>query len=242
MTPTWKLFVLIVLLAATLLPAARADENPTDQRARLLLDSEIGGAGSLGFKFPATSFGPAVEIPIRDRFEFQSTALYSPSRKLITNDGNALDVSAAAIAFATSRVGIIAKMEHTSLWTSQFEENAWVPSAGAVVRNDYFGPGRLYVTYVFPTGCVWATSSNPCNIQSKRLQGMDIRQDARLGAHKRWGVDFGMYHFCDQSNQNEPAVGRRCHFGASAMITMSLEFHLGKPALSAIKDAAPDSF
>jgi hypothetical protein len=241
MTPIRTAFVLTVLLAATL-AVARADENPPDQRPRLLLDSEIGSAASLGFHFPATSFGPAVEVPIKDRFEFQSTALYSPDRKFITDNGNALDVSAVAIAFATSRVGIITKMEHASLWTSQFEENTWMPSAGVVVRNDLFGPGRLYVTYVLPTGCVWATTSNPCNIQSKRLQGVDIRQDARFGSHKRWGLDFGLYHFCDQSNQNDPAAGRRCHLGASAMITMSLEFHLGKPSLSAIKNGNSDSF
>jgi hypothetical protein len=239
---TIRLVLIAVIVGTTLICPAHAQENIADQRPRLLLDSEFGSATSLGFKFPAMSFGPAVEIPIMNRFEVQSTALYSPDQKLITNDGNALDVSAAAIAFVTPRLGIIGKIEHASLWTSQFNEKSWAPSAGAVIRNDYLGQGRLYVSYVFPTGCVWATSDNPCTIQSKRLQGVDVRQDTRLGAHKRWGFDFGIYHFCDQSNENDPQAGRRCHIGGSAMITLSLEFHLGKPTLSTLKGDNSDSF
>jgi hypothetical protein len=235
-------FTLLGMITATLGFAARAQENPTDPRPRLLLNSEIGSAASLGFKFPATSFGPSIEIPIKNRFEIQSAALYSPDRKFITDDGNALNLSGSAIGFVTSRFGVVGKIERTSLWTSQFHEANWFPSAGVVIRNDYLGPGRVYVSYVFPTGCVWATSSNPCTLQSKRLQGVEVRQDARFGSHKRWGFDFGIYHFCDQSNQNDPQAGRHCHIGGSAMITMSLEFHLGKPSLSTLRGDDPNDF
>ena len=239
---SFKRFGLATLIIAALALPIRADENLPDQRPRLLLDSEIGSAASLGFKFPATSFGPSIELPVENHFEFQSSALYSPDQKLITNDGNALNVSGAAIGFVNSRLGIIGKLEHSSLWTSQFTETNWAPSAGLVLRNNYLGQGRLYATYVFPTGCVWATTTNPCPLQSKRLQGIDLRQDARFGPHQRWGFDFGLYHFCDQSNQNDPAAGRHCHIGGSAMITLSLELHLGKPSLSSWKRDDPDNF
>jgi hypothetical protein len=233
-------FLMVALVAATICRLAGAQENVADGRARLLLNSEIGTATSLGFKLPAISVGPSVEIPVKSRFEFQSAVLYSPDRKLITDDGNAISLSGSAIGFATSRLGIIGKVERTSLWTSRFDESAWAPSAGVVIRNDYVGPGRLHVTYVFPTGCVWATSGNPCTIQSKRLQGLEVRQDARLGLHKRWGFDFGVYHFCDQSNQNDPQAGRHCHVGGSAMVTLSFETHLGRPSL--LRAEAQDNF
>jgi hypothetical protein len=196
-------FLGTALIAAAACRSVHGQENAADRRPRLLLDSAIGSAASLGFKFPAMSFGPSVEVPFKSRYEFQSTALYSPDRKFITNDGAALNLSGSAIGFVTSRLGITGKVEHTSLWTSQFEESGWVPSAGVVMRNDYLGQGRLYLSYVFPTGCVWATATNPCMVQSKRLQGVEIRQETRNGSHKRWGFDFGIYHFCSQSNQNE---------------------------------------
>jgi hypothetical protein len=235
-------FALALLAIAALTLPGRAQENAVDPRPRLLLDSEIGSAASLGFKLPATAFGPAIEVPFASHFELQSAALYSPDRKLITNDGNALNLSATALGFVTSRIGIVGKLEHASLWTSQFEENSWAPSAGVVIRHNYLGPGRLYVSYIFPTGCVWAASSNPCALQSKRLQGVDLRQDARFGSHQRWGFDFGLYHFCDQANPNDPQTGRRCHIGGSAMVTFSFEFHLGKPSLSSWKGNDPSDF
>jgi hypothetical protein len=235
-----KKLMMVAFGAAMSCWPATAQENVADARTRLLLDSEIGSATSLGFRLPAMSFGPSAEIPLGDRFEFQSGAMYSPNRKVITNDGSALNLRGAAIVFASSRFGIIGNFEHTSLWTSRFDERGWVPSGGVVIRNNYLGPGRIYLTYVLPTGCVWATSSNPCTIQSKRLQGVDVRQDARFGSHERWGFDFGIYHFCDQSNPNDAQAGRHCHVGASAMATLSFEIHLGRP--SPLRTTTPDNF
>lgn len=237
----WRLLG-TALIAAAACRSTHGQEKAPDQRPRLLLETEIGSAASLGFKFPAMSFGASMEMPFKSRFEFQSTAFYSPDRKFITDDGNALNLSGSAIAFATSQVGFTGKLEHTSLWTSQFDESGWAPSAGVVIRNDYLGRGRLYVSYAFPTGCVWATVSNPCIVQSKRLQGVEIRQDTRIGSHTRWGFDFGVYHFCDQSNQNEPQAGRHCHMGGSAMVTLGFEFHLGRAPVTLKQRTTGDNF
>jgi hypothetical protein len=214
------------------LPAS-SQEAFADHRSRFLLDAEVGSQASLGYKNPSTAFGPSIEIPLAKRLEFQASGAYSPDRKAITNDGQSLKVGSSAIGFANYRLGFIATLERNWLWTSQFDKSGWLPSAGVVIRNDYFGPGRLYLTYVVPTGCVWATPSNPCKIQSNRLQGIELRQDIRSPSHTRWGFRAGFYRFCDQGNPNDPQAGRKCHFAATALATLRFEFHLGGRSLAA---------
>src|SRR5216684_625961 len=233
---TYTLLSLVVRIALTgivcLFYSLQASSQAfADRRPRLLLDTEIGSETSLGYKLPSTAFGPSLEIPVAKQMEFQVSSAYSPDRKAITNDGNSLKLSASAIGFANYRVGFIATIERNWLWTSQFDKSAWLPSAGVVIRND--GAGRSYLTYVFPTGCVWATPSNPCKIQSNRLQGIELRQDIRSSSHIRWGFRAGFYRFCDQGNPNDPQAGRKCHFATTALATLRFEFHLGGRVLSA---------
>src|SRR5260370_30661256 len=235
--------VLAFLVCSFPVLPALSQEKSADHRARLLLDAEAGTQTSLGYKFPSTGFGPSIEVPVAKHFEFQADALYSPDRKAITNDGQSLNVSGSAIRFATQRLGFIASLERNWLWTSQFDKSAWFPSTGIVIRNDYFGPGRAYLTYVFPTGCVWATPSNPCQIQSNRLQGIQLRHDLRAALHMRWGFETGLYHFCDQANPSAPQLGRRCHWAATALATLRFEFHLGgRPRLPRDRAAESDNF
>jgi hypothetical protein len=219
------LVTLSVLLVR--LGAVSGQEIHVDQRTRLLLDGAIGTQSALGYKFPSTAFGPALEVPIGRRWEFQARASYSPDRKVVTGDGHSLNLSASAIRFVTQRWGVLARVEPTWLWTSQFQKRSWFPTAGIVIRNDYFGSGRFYLTYVFPTGCVWATSSDPCRIQSNRLQGLKVLQDVRSSQHLRWGFESGLYHACDQSNPYEPKIARKCYWAATALATVRFEFHLG---------------
>jgi hypothetical protein len=177
--------VLAVLVCLFSSVSVRGQQLYPDHRPRLLFDAEAGSLGSLGYKFPSTAFGPSVKIPFHKRFEFQGSATYSPDRKVITGNGHSLKLSGSAIRFMNNRWGFIATVERSWLWTSQFDKSAWHPSAGIVIRNDYWGPGRLYVNYVFPTGCVWATPNNPCQIQSNRIQGFELRQDVRLSSYMR---------------------------------------------------------
>jgi hypothetical protein len=220
------LSVLIVLGGLSLCSAAMGQEQSVDRSARLLLNSEIGSATQLGYKFPSTSFGPSVEIPLTKHFELQGDAAYSPDRKFITNDGHAFRVSGTFIHWARPSVGLVAGFERTWLWTSQFNKTAFFPSAGVVVRSGYLGPGRLYLTYQLPTGCVWATASNPCKTQSNRLQGLQVRQEFRAVPHLRLGVGGGLYHFCDQGNPYAPQVGRTCHMAVTVFTMGTFESHL----------------
>src|SRR5580658_3391840 len=186
--------------------AVHGQSVPADDRPRLLLDTEIGSETALGYELPSIWLGSTVEIPVERRFELQAAGAYSPDKKEITNDGHLASVSGTAIGFINERVGLTAGVESSWLWTSQFDKTALFPSAGVVMRNDYFGPGRFYISYILPTGCVAATASNPCQIQSNRLQGVTVRQEVRSFSHTRWGFESGFYHFCAEGNPNEPEI------------------------------------
>jgi hypothetical protein len=235
-------FGVALLIAAAFSAPVWAQSDATDDRPRFLLDGEIGNLGELGYKIPSTAIGPGIEVPIESHFEIQANATYSPDRKLITDNGNSLDLGGSVIGFATNRLGFIASLDHTALWTSEFDKKSWAPAAGVVLRNDLFGPARLYVTYLMPAGCVWATPTNPCPIQSNRLQGVQVHEDVQGWSHGRWGLDSGVYHFCDEGNPNEPAAGRHCHMGATMMATFTLDFHLGRRNRSWTNGAPPDNF
>jgi hypothetical protein len=224
-----KRILVLAAMSLVVCSAAWGQSDSTDDRPRLLLDAEVGSETALGYELPAISLGPSVEIPIANRFELQASGAYLPDKKAITNDGYLASVNGTAIGFATQRVGFTAGVENSWLWTSQFDKVARFPSAGVVVRNDYFGPGRFYVAYVFPTGCVWATASNPCQIQSNRLQGVTLRQEVRSVSHTRWGLESGFYHYCDEANPNE-LQPRNCHWGVTGSAIVRFEFHLGARA------------
>jgi hypothetical protein len=213
----------LIFLAA---PAkAQVNFGPEGQPpTRLLLDAEIGAQGGLGCKLISTRYGATMERLVGSLFEMQATLAYSPDRKLVTNNGNSLLASGAAIAWATPRVGLTGGYERAWLWTSQFEKKAGYPTAGFVLRNDLFGPGRLYVAYLFPTGCVWATSHNPCTIQSNRTQGVQVKQEFRVWSHLRVGWQGEVLHFCDQANPNAPQISRTCHWAATSLFLPRFEF------------------
>jgi hypothetical protein len=223
--PTAARGFILVLMCLWVPHAVRGQEVPVDPYVRLLLDSEIGSNNQLGYEFPSIAIGPSIEIPLRSRFELQASAAYSPDKKFITNDGQSLRTKGGVVVWATPLVGLTSSVEGSWLWTSQFNKSGWLPSAGVVLRNEYFGPGRLYISYLFPTGCVWATANNPCKTQSNRLQGVQIRPEFRASSHLRFGFEVGIYHFCDQSNPFAPSLGRTCHFAGTALATMRVEFH-----------------
>jgi hypothetical protein len=232
-----KNILAVAIFFLTFVSTAHGQSDFADSRPRLLMGTEIGTEASLGYKDPSISVGPSIEVPIAKRFEFQAGAQYSPDKKAITGNGELANLSGSVLAFATPRIGFIATAERGWLWTSQFDKAAIFPSAGVVIRNDYFGHGRLYVTYTFPTGCVWASASNPCSTQSNRLQGITLHQDTRFGSHTRWGFDSGFYNYCREANPSEPQTGRTCRWGVTARAILSFEFHLGGKSRFAAPDA-----
>ncbi len=196
----------------------------TSPPPRIFLDSDIGLQTQLGFIPPSTDIGVSFEYPLWRRLEIQGAGSFSPDKKQITDDGYSFSVTGTAIVWPSWRVGVLGKVGYGRLWTSQFTEAVTSPSFGVVIRTHYEYPGRLYFRYTIPTGCVWATPSNPCTLQSKRLQGPSIRQEFQLLPHVRWGAEVGIYHFCDQSNENDPAAGRACRWAGTELVFVRFQF------------------
>lgn len=191
---------------------------------RMFLDTDIGVRAELGFIPPSSDFGASFEYPLWQKLELQGAGSFSPDHKQITHDGHSFSLTGTAIVWPSWRVGVLGEVGYGRLWTSQFAEAGTTPTIGVVIRTRYEYPGRLYFRYSFPTGCVWATPSNPCTLQSKRLQGPTIRQEFQFRPHVRWGVEAGIYHFCDQSNEDEPSIPRTCHWAGTELLFIQFQF------------------
>ena len=218
--------VLLLSIVTVPVEAQEVIEN-TISAPRVFLDSDIGIRSQLGYVPPASDFGASFEYPLWRKFEIQGAASYSADNKEVTKNGSTFTASGTGIFWLYSRWGVLAEADYSHLWTSQFSEASTAPSIGVVLRTRYEYPGRLYLRYLLPTGCVWATPSNPCRLQSKRLQGPSIRQEFQLVPHVRWGAETGLYHFCDQSNEDEPTIPRTCHWGTAGLLFVRFQFQSG---------------
>lgn len=191
-----------------------------------MLDSSVGTDAGLGHVLPSLRYGVSLERSITPRVELQVSAAYSPDHTFTTNDGNSLLASGQGLFWFNHRFAAVGGMHFARLWTSQFDKSAFFPLAGIAIRDRWMGelPGRMYIYYEFPTGCVLATATNPCNIQSNRLQGANFDQEFRVRPHLRVGFLFGFYHSCDQGNPFAPNVPRSCHYTVTSALQFRFEF------------------
>jgi len=216
-----------ILLVCVMATPGCAQESPSSTAPwtpRLFLDTDVGLRTQLGYEPPASDFGASFEFPMGRRVEVQGRSSFSPDRKYITNDGHSISASSREIFWVNSRIGALGGVGWGTLWTSQFVERGWQPSVGFVIRNDYEKPGRFYLEYLIPVGCVWATPSNPCLLQSKRTQGPRITQEWQLKPHLRLTLGASLYHYCAQSNENEPSIPRNCVWAVTEMLGLRFQF------------------
>jgi hypothetical protein len=99
---------------------------------RLLFDSSVGTDAGLGFKLPFTTFGFTIEKPIGSRFEVQLNADFSPTHKLLTNDGLSLLFGAQGLYWLDRRLGVVGGMRFSRLLTSQFNKSGL---SFAIIQN-----------------------------------------------------------------------------------------------------------
>jgi len=220
--------LLIILIILLFVPACHAQSVPAGRvegGSRLLIDAQAGSASGLGYRLPDLVFGVTAEIPIKTRWEVQGAAKWSPDRKYITGDGNEAVIGARGVLWVNSWLAASGQVRYSRLWTSQFDKAAWVPSAGVVLRDRWYGlPGRAYFDYVFPTGCQWATVANPCTIQSNRESGIEGFQEFRIYSHWRMGIRAAWVRFAEQSNQNDRAAGRIWRNTGTVDVVLRYEF------------------
>jgi hypothetical protein len=194
-------------------------------RPMWFVDASVGGDADLGFKQPSRNFGTSVELPLSNRFELDAGVSFSPDNKVVTGNGTQLNGVGSGLFWIKDRFAITGGYEHSTLWTSQFTERVGNPFVGFVVRDNFAHPGRFYLNYFFPTGCVWATASNPCLLQSKRSQGFQFKQEFQLKSYLRFGLGGTIGHSCDQGDPTDPTAGRTCHVD----YTMDFHFRLEIP-------------
>jgi hypothetical protein len=233
--------VLILLVSAGVIKAQETDGEQQSKgtfgnllsAGQVFLDADIGIRAELGFLPPSSDFGMSFELPVQfeKRIEIQGAASFSPDKKKITGDGHSISASGKAIFWINPRLGAFGEAGYGRLWTSQFDEGGGItPTFGAVIRTHYFYPGRLYISYSIPTGCVSATATNPCKLQSKRLQGFTFRQEFQFRPHIRWGIEAGAYHYCAQGNPEDPAAGRKCLWAGTELLFVRFQFPGSRPS------------
>ena len=190
-----------------------------------LFDIETGSEAGLGFKMPHLATGFGVEQSVGKHYELQGRVAYSPDKKYITNDGSALKMMGTGLYWINQSFALTGTLRHSDLWTSQFVKSSWAPSAGIAIREFGFGyPGRIYLGYLFPTGCEWGPR---CPIQSYRTQGAEIYWETRIAPHVRLGILYGFYHLLTQSNELRPDIPRTGEVTGDVLVTVRYELRRG---------------
>jgi hypothetical protein len=223
--------------------------TPTFSEPRILFDAQLGDYQGLGFGPPRIGWALDGELPLGPamtdsriqkgarRFEYQPSVVFSRDTRAFAYSGHDLNVRNEGIVWINHRVGAEGGLEYAVYWDKlglgttnpatfyTLHKSDWVPRAGAVFRDGLLGrPGRLYVDYLFPTGCQWATPSNPCFIQSTRTHGVDAMQEFRLKSFLRIGGEFAVVRYDDPSNQNEPTIPRVGHTTAYGAVHFKFEW------------------
>jgi hypothetical protein len=216
-----RAFLLLLLLVPVSRSGAQTTHPSDASQARWLFDTEFGSGVQLGNKLSSTAFGPSFEIPRWNRYEFQGNLSLLPTQQIAGHDAHSLQVGGAGIVWVNNRIGAGAGFQHTWLWTPKVSKSGWSPLLTFVLRDQLYRPGRLYVTYLFPTGCSARAANADCRFPSGRPQGPQVLQELRLFPHFRLGVHVGLFHFCASSALT---IMTDCHWAGSESVRLRFEF------------------
>jgi hypothetical protein len=213
---------LAIVLCAVLLysipsRAQAVEVGEQNSATRIAFDAGAGPTEQFGYTFTAAMFGFAVEHPFGDRFEGQLRFVYMPNLSINSQSAQSTGISGTGLFWMNGKVAAQFQAERDWLWGSGLTNAEWNPSLGAVIRDSIFRPGRLYASYVIPTGC--AVAGQACASPSDRTQGLRLYQEVRIASRFRFGVRTGIYHYC---NENQESV-RACHAAGEALFTLRFE-------------------
>jgi hypothetical protein len=214
-------YFVVCLLALALVPPSHSQTStgaaPTMQ---LLLDSQVGRDPR--YRFPSVKVGVSFELPVSAHIELQGGMSYTPTKPFIGINGDSLGMTGGGVFWITRRFAATTFLERGHLWTSQSNLRGWGPLVGIAIReHTHDSPGRLYLSYVIPTGCQWGGS---CLIQSSRTTGARMNWDHRVLVHWRFGFEFGLYRTFDQRDPLNPGAGGTNQVTADAHIVSRFEF------------------
>lgn len=207
----------LLVIAPSYPQTVQTGEAPTIQ---FLLDSSIGY--DPGYQFPSVIVGASVELPVSNHVELQGGISYTPTKPFVGSNSDRFGATGGAVFWITRRFAATAFLERGHAWASQYNLKGWGPSVGIAIReHTHDSPGRLYLSYVIPTGCQWGPN---CLIQSSRTTGGKIYWDHRVLRHWRFGAEFGLYRSLNQGNPLDPAAGRTSQTILDGHIVSRLEF------------------
>lgn len=216
-----KLLVPIFFILSMIFPAYASAQT------RVLGDFEIGSDAGLGFKEPHIAAGATVESRFK-RFEVHPFFKFSPDIKYFALSGYNINVGSRQMFWVNKHLAMTGMYDYSAYW-----QTYQIPTSGVIYPNspkavlhkttNFISPGfllqkdisgvtnRWYLDYIIPTGCVWATETNPCQIQSNRTTGVKFVWTARLYSRLEFGLTGGVYHLADQSNPHRPDLPRTTH-------------------------------
>lgn len=215
------LAVVIIILSSAI--NTRGQDIPkaagTERSLHILIDGAIGSQTTLGYKLPDTTFGIAFEKTLGKHFELWGDFYYDPTHKFLTSGHSFLE-DTTIIYWINKRIGAAGGLSFSQFNGTAFSKVGWSPTAGVIINDMWMhkNPGQLSVLYLFPTGCTYATSSNPCTITDSRLQGVTLYQEFTILSHLRVGVQIGLYRSGDQVNPNAPNVPQSHEFSPTVAI------------------------
>ncbi len=236
-----------------LLHAQAAHQGRVDSpfsEARLLSDIQFGDYTTYGFGASALGWGLEAELPFGPplragglRFEYQPSfaVLFGP--KLSQRNGaiesqQYVEVHNQGLIWVIHRLAAEGGYKYASYWaeganqgplfqnqTYTLHRSGWAPDLGVAVRDAWAGrPGRFYASYVFPTGCLRATFSNPCVVQSPGMHGVEMMEEIRATSYLRVGVELAAVRYYDPSASDVPGAPRIGRTGIYANIRLKFEW------------------
>lgn len=185
------LILVSILLAASL--GARA------QTLSLFATTAVGPA-QLGFR-SHKSVGFAEELT-RSRFYERGAFEVTPDVKTFASHGHSVGGYVSLGVRIAPRVSPLFEYSLSEYWSAvdrvPYTKTQRSPEVGVFIDDKI---GGLTVTYAIPTGCVYATKSNPCVLTSPRERGVVGSQYlSLLGGRLRSGFTLGWLNVGDQLN------------------------------------------
>jgi hypothetical protein len=166
--------------------------------------TQLGTRALSGFKNPWTSYGPAIEVH-KGGFETSGLILWSPTNKVLTNDGHSLWLDFRVLYWIKgSRFAIGGGALYKRFISSQFVKRGWEPGPVFSIRDMFLGvPTRWTFSYLLPTG------SSTKALQDPRGQGLRFEMDGIMTKHLMLGFTYFAGTFLDQGNPAFPNLRKR---------------------------------